>query len=47
MEPIHAREVFPCFDEPALKAMFDITIIHRQGTKALSNGQPGKMFEQL
>ncbi|XP_062860671.1 alanyl (membrane) aminopeptidase-like b [Trichomycterus rosablanca] len=40
MEPIHAREVFPCFDEPALKAVFNITIIHRHGSTALSNGQP-------
>uniref|UniRef100_A0A672MPI8 Aminopeptidase n=1 Tax=Sinocyclocheilus grahami TaxID=75366 RepID=A0A672MPI8_SINGR len=32
-----ARKVFPCFDEPALKAVFHITIIHRPGTVALSN----------
>ncbi|XP_062245064.1 aminopeptidase Ey-like [Platichthys flesus] len=37
LEPTFARTVFPCFDEPELKAVFDITIIHRKGTKALSN----------
>ncbi|ROL43252.1 Aminopeptidase N [Anabarilius grahami] len=38
LQPTDARKVFPCFDEPALKAVFEITIIHRPGTKALSNG---------
>lgn len=37
LQPTDARKVFPCFDEPALKAVFEITIIHRPGTKALSN----------
>lgn len=27
----------PCFDEPALKATFDITIEHPDNTNALSN----------
>ncbi|KAK7152126.1 hypothetical protein R3I94_008458 [Phoxinus phoxinus] len=38
LQPTDARRVFPCFDEPALKAVFDITIIHRPGITALSNG---------
>ncbi|KAG1944880.1 aminopeptidase N [Pimephales promelas] len=38
LKPTDARRVFPCFDEPALKATFKITIIHRPGIKALSNG---------
>ncbi|XP_061102770.1 aminopeptidase N-like [Conger conger] len=37
MEPSDARRVFPCFDEPAMKAIFNITIIHRKGSIALSN----------
>ncbi|XP_060033351.1 aminopeptidase Q isoform X2 [Erinaceus europaeus] len=37
MEPTFARNVFPCFDEPALKATFNITLIHDPGFVALSN----------
>ncbi len=38
MHPTHARKTFPCFDEPAMRAVFYITLIHDRGTMALSNG---------
>lgn len=37
MEPTSARSVFPCFDEPAMKARFTLTVIHRKQTMALGN----------
>ncbi|KAM9409838.1 aminopeptidase Ey-like isoform 2-T2 [Pholidichthys leucotaenia] len=37
MQATEARKAFPCFDEPAMKAVFHMTLIHPQGTVALSN----------
>lgn len=37
LEPTDARRLFPCFDEPDMKAEFSVTIIHRRDTTALSN----------
>ncbi|KAK0157871.1 hypothetical protein PV328_011560 [Microctonus aethiopoides] len=37
LEPTGARKVFPCFDEPSLKANFEIIINHNKKYKALSN----------
>lgn len=38
-EATHARRAFPCFDEPALKATFDIELIVDDRLTALSNGR--------
>ncbi|GIJ82175.1 aminopeptidase 2 mitochondrial [Aspergillus pseudoviridinutans] len=37
MEPTDARRAFPCFDEPALKAKFTITLIADKSMTCLSN----------
>ncbi|KAM9460800.1 aminopeptidase N-like [Clarias gariepinus] len=39
MQATSARKAFPCFDEPALKAVFHITLLHKPGTVALSNSR--------
>jgi aminopeptidase 2 len=37
MEPTDARRAFPCFDEPALKAEFTITLVAEKKLTCLSN----------
>lgn len=38
MEPTDARRMVPCFDEPAMKAQWKITVIYPTGFRAVSNG---------
>jgi aminopeptidase N/puromycin-sensitive aminopeptidase len=36
-EAMSARRAFPCFDEPAMKATFDVTLVVDKGDVAISN----------
>jgi alanyl aminopeptidase len=38
-EPVRAREVFPCFDEPAFKVPMDLTLIIPKADRAVANGR--------
>ena len=44
-ESHHAREVFPCVDEPAAKAEYDLTLVTRTGITVLGN-MPVKFQEE-
>ncbi|XP_013391589.1 aminopeptidase N [Lingula anatina] len=37
LQAVDARKIFPCFDEPDMKANFTVTIQHTQDYKAISN----------
>jgi len=37
MEPLSARKVFPCFDEPSFKTPFDVTLQVREAHAAIAN----------
>ncbi len=38
-EATDARRAFPCFDEPAFKAVFNVTLVIDKGDTAISNGK--------
>ena len=41
-EAVGARRAFPCFDEPALKATFSITIVNRPAWPTVLSNMPGQ-----
>ncbi|KUJ17086.1 uncharacterized protein LY89DRAFT_718765 [Mollisia scopiformis] len=47
MEPVDARKTFPCFDEPALKATFTVTIVADKHMTCLGNMDVASEVEVL
>ncbi|CAF1347913.1 unnamed protein product [Adineta steineri] len=43
-EPVHAREAYPCFDEPGFKTKFQLTVKHDNNTQILSNWDEEESF---
>jgi alanyl aminopeptidase len=37
LEPIWARKIFPCFDEPAFKAPFDVSVVAKSDHRVIAN----------
>lgn len=46
MEPTDARRMFPCFDEPAMKAVFKLSVRVDGENTAISNGQIAKEVKE-
>lgn len=39
-EPVHARRVFPCFDEPSYKTPYNLSILCHRDYQVIANGLP-------